>query len=196
MGSYCTIAGSIAPTPGISYEAKATTYQLNGTMDCTSEEPSHGAVTGTGTGTTGCFGGSSAAVLKIAWDNGTVSTVNAQLGDFMYGTGGQGMVDEGTFEGDHVYLGWGRQAARAEESRVRSITRARRDAGVVAVLVGIRHREREGADLLPAARVRGPWAVAALGSGWLAAALLIAPGVAAIPLAVAVWATCTAVAVR
>jgi hypothetical protein len=49
---------------------------------------------------------------------------------------------------------------------------------------------------LPAARLRGPWAVAALGAGWLAAALLVVPGVAAIPLVVAVWATCAAVAVR
>ena len=114
MGSYCTIAGSIAPNPGISYEAKATTYQLNGTMDCTSEEPSHGTVTGTGTGTTGCFGGSSAAVLKIAWDNGTASTVSAQLGDFGYGTGGYGTVTEGMLKDSHVGLGWGRDAAGAE----------------------------------------------------------------------------------
>ena len=114
MGSYCTIAGSIAPNPGISYEAKATTYQLNGTMDCTSEEPSHGTVTGTGTGTTGCFGGSSAAVLEIAWDNGTASTVSAQLGDFGYGTGGYGTVTDGTFKDSHVGLGWGRNAAGGE----------------------------------------------------------------------------------
>jgi hypothetical protein len=113
--SYCTMAGSIAPTPGITYESRPTTYQLNGTMDCTADEPAHGNVTGTGRGTTGCFAGSSTALLKVAWDNGTVSTVNAQLGEFMYGTGGHGMVEEGTFEGSHVYLGWGRQAARAEE---------------------------------------------------------------------------------
>jgi hypothetical protein len=52
------------------------------------------------------------------------------------------------------------------------------------------------AVLLPAARRRGPWAVAALGAGWLAAALLVVPAVPAIPLVVAVWATCTAIAVR
>ena len=114
-GSYCTIAGSIAPTPGLTYESKPTTYQLNGTMDCTADEPAHGTVTGTGKGTTGCFAGSSTALLKVAWDNGTVSTINAQLGEFTYGTGGHGTVEEGTFEGSHVHLGWGRQAARAEE---------------------------------------------------------------------------------
>jgi eukaryotic-like serine/threonine-protein kinase len=52
------------------------------------------------------------------------------------------------------------------------------------------------AVLLPLARARGLWAVAALGSAFLAAALLAVPGVAAIPLVVAVWATCAAVAVR
>ncbi|HYH50259.1 MAG TPA: hypothetical protein VEG38_12005 [Acidimicrobiia bacterium] len=113
--SYCTLAGSIAPDPGITYESKPTTYQFTGTMDCTADEPAHGTVTGTGKGTTGCFGGTSTALLKVAWDNGTESTINAQLGEFTYGTGGHGMVEEGTFEGSGVYLGWGRHAARAEE---------------------------------------------------------------------------------
>jgi hypothetical protein len=49
---------------------------------------------------------------------------------------------------------------------------------------------------LPFARARGPWAIAALGAAVLATTLLIVPGVAAAPLAVAVWATCVAVAVR
>jgi hypothetical protein len=52
------------------------------------------------------------------------------------------------------------------------------------------------AVLLPAARARGPWAIAALGAAFLAIALLVVPGVAAAPLVVAVWATCLAVAVR
>jgi hypothetical protein len=52
------------------------------------------------------------------------------------------------------------------------------------------------AILLPLARTRGPWAIAGLGAGFLAAALLMAPGVAAVSLVVAVWATCLAVAVR
>jgi hypothetical protein len=50
--------------------------------------------------------------------------------------------------------------------------------------------------LLPFARARGPWAVASLGAGFLAAALLVVPAVAAAPLVVAVWATCAAVSVR
>jgi hypothetical protein len=114
-GSYCTMAGSVAPAPGLTYESRPTTYQLDGTLDCTADEPAHGTVTGTGKGTTGCFGGSSTALLRVAWDGGTVSTISAELGEFTYGAGGHGMVDHGTFEGDHVYLGWGRQAARAEE---------------------------------------------------------------------------------
>jgi len=52
------------------------------------------------------------------------------------------------------------------------------------------------AVLLPWARERGPWAIALLGAAFLATALLLVPGVAAIPLVVAVWATCVAVAVR
>jgi hypothetical protein len=52
------------------------------------------------------------------------------------------------------------------------------------------------AVLLPTARARGPWAIAGLGAAFLATALLLAPGVAVVPLVVAVWATCAAVAVR
>jgi hypothetical protein len=52
------------------------------------------------------------------------------------------------------------------------------------------------AALLPLARARGLWAIAALGAASLAPALLLAPGVAAAPLVVALWATCLAVAVR
>jgi hypothetical protein len=52
------------------------------------------------------------------------------------------------------------------------------------------------AVLLPFARARGPWAVALLGGAFLAAALLVVPAVAAVPLVVAVWATCAAVSVR
>jgi hypothetical protein len=49
---------------------------------------------------------------------------------------------------------------------------------------------------LPYARSRGLWAVAGLGAGFLAAALLAVPTVAAAPLVAAVWLTCAAVAVR
>jgi len=49
---------------------------------------------------------------------------------------------------------------------------------------------------LPLARTRGLWAIAGLGAGFLAAALLLAPAVGTISLVVAVWATCLAVAVR
>jgi hypothetical protein len=138
-GSYCTIAGSIAPTPGITVDSKPTTYQLNGTMDCTADEPTHGTVTGTGKGTTGCFGGSSTALLDVAWDNGTVSTISAQLGDFTYGTGGHGTVDEGTFHGSHVHMGWGRGAARAEERCVNSQVKSYEFAGGMHFYPGSSH---------------------------------------------------------
>ncbi|HSC73298.1 MAG TPA: serine/threonine-protein kinase [Gaiellaceae bacterium] len=52
------------------------------------------------------------------------------------------------------------------------------------------------AVLLPFARSRGLWAIALLGAGFLAAALLAVPVVAAVPLVLAVWVTCAAVAVR
>jgi Protein kinase domain len=52
------------------------------------------------------------------------------------------------------------------------------------------------AAALPYVRSRGPWAVAALGAAFLAAALLAVPAVAAAPLVVAVWATCFVITVR
>ncbi len=52
------------------------------------------------------------------------------------------------------------------------------------------------AAALPYARARGPWAVAGLGAGFLAAALLAVPTVAAAPLVVAVWVTCLVITVR
>jgi Protein kinase domain len=52
------------------------------------------------------------------------------------------------------------------------------------------------AVLLPLARTRGLWWIAGLGAAFLAAAVLPVPEVAVVPLAVGVWATCVAVAVR
>ena len=52
------------------------------------------------------------------------------------------------------------------------------------------------AVLVPYARARGPWGVAALGSGMLVSALLPVPAVAAIPFVVSVWATWVALVVR
>jgi serine/threonine-protein kinase len=52
------------------------------------------------------------------------------------------------------------------------------------------------AVLLPFARARGPWYVAAFGAAMLPALLLPVPDVAAIPLVVCVWAICAAVVVR
>lgn len=110
----CTIAGAVAPTPGVGYAPQSGTYELKGTMDCTSDSPSHGEMTGTGTGTIGCLGGSSTATLTVAWEGGQTSTMKLQLGDATYGTGGFGTVDEGEFKGAGVMVGWGREAAGAE----------------------------------------------------------------------------------
>jgi hypothetical protein len=49
---------------------------------------------------------------------------------------------------------------------------------------------------IPFARERGLWGIAALGAGLMACALLPAPAVAATPLVVAAWATCTVLALR
>lgn len=110
----CSIAGAVAPTPGIGYAPQSGAYHLKGTMDCTSEHPSHGEMTGTGTGTIGCLGGSSTATLTVAWEGGKNSTMKLQLGDATYGTGGYGTVEDGEFKGAHVMVGWGREAAGAE----------------------------------------------------------------------------------
>lgn len=110
----CSIAGAVAPTPGAGYAPQSGAYQLKGTMDCTSENPSHGEMTGTGTGTIGCLGGSSTATLTVAWEGGKNSTMKLQLGDATYGTGGYGTVEDGEFKGAHVMVGWGREAAGAE----------------------------------------------------------------------------------
>jgi hypothetical protein len=49
---------------------------------------------------------------------------------------------------------------------------------------------------LPYARERGLWAIAGLGAGLIAVTLLPAPSVAAAPLVVTAWATCTVLALR
>jgi hypothetical protein len=50
------------------------------------------------------------------------------------------------------------------------------------------------AIVLPLARERGLWAIAGLGAGLIAVTLLPAPSVAAVPLVLAAWATCTVLA--
>jgi hypothetical protein len=50
------------------------------------------------------------------------------------------------------------------------------------------------AVVLPFARERGLWAIAGLGAGLIAVTLLPAPTVAAAPLVLAAWATCSVLA--
>ncbi|MGH3104905.1 MAG: MFS transporter, partial [Gaiellaceae bacterium] len=52
------------------------------------------------------------------------------------------------------------------------------------------------AAALPLARARGTWGIAAWGAALLAVALLPAPDAAALPLVLAVWATCAGLATR
>jgi hypothetical protein len=49
---------------------------------------------------------------------------------------------------------------------------------------------------IPHVRERGLWWIAGLGAALIAAALLPAPAVAAFPLVLAAWATCTVLALR
>ena len=49
---------------------------------------------------------------------------------------------------------------------------------------------------IPHVRARGPWWIAGLGAALIAAALLPAPAVAAAPLVLAAWVTCTVLALR
>ena len=49
---------------------------------------------------------------------------------------------------------------------------------------------------IPHVRERGPWWIAGFGAALIAATLLPAPAVAAVPLVVSIWATCTVLALR
>jgi hypothetical protein len=113
-GNACTVAGAVASATGLRYLPGTGTFTLRGTMDCTSKEFSHGELTGTGTGTLGCVGGITDAVLKVLWSNGKTSTIELKMGDFAYGTGGHGSVTHGALAGRHVGTAWGREAAGAE----------------------------------------------------------------------------------
>jgi hypothetical protein len=103
-GADCSFAGSIAPTPGVTYAPGQVVYTMQGAVDCQSIESgaSHGTVTGKANGTRSCFGGLSDATMAIAWDNGRSSTLHVTFGDLAYGRGGYGAVDTGEFRGDSV----------------------------------------------------------------------------------------------
>src|SRR5919108_3731435 len=53
----CSVAGTVASTPGVGYAPQSGTYEVKGTLDCQSGAHKHGEMTGTGTGTIGCIGG-------------------------------------------------------------------------------------------------------------------------------------------
>jgi hypothetical protein len=129
----CSIAGSVAPAPGVGYTPQSGTFNLTGTLDCSSDAPSHGTMTGTGTGTIGCLGGSSTALLTVAWDGGQTSTMKVQFGDVTYGTGGYGTVDDGAFKSSQVMLGWGREAAMSEMRCISGGVKSYEFAGGVAI---------------------------------------------------------------
>jgi hypothetical protein len=113
-GNICSIAGTVASAKGLRYEPGNGSYKINGTMDCVSQQFSHGVVTGWGNGVIGCVGGVSQAVLDVAWQDGRHSVLTMQTGDLTYGTGGYGEVTKGVLMGSHAGMMWGRQAAGAE----------------------------------------------------------------------------------
>ncbi len=113
-GNACSVAGHITSPQGVTYSPNDGTYNVRGVLDCTSEQFSHGVLTGKGTGLLGCFGGFSDAVYRIAWSNGETSTITMKSGDLTYGTGSYGTVTDGALTGSHVGMMWGRYAAGAE----------------------------------------------------------------------------------
>jgi hypothetical protein len=128
-GNACSIVGTVADPAGVRYEPNHGSYTINGAMDCTSREFSHGIVTGHGSGIVGCFGGASHAVLDVAWQNGERSELSIQTGDFTYGTGGYGFVTRGALTGSHVGMAWGREAAGAEMTCMTDAVRSYEFAG-------------------------------------------------------------------
>ncbi len=103
----CSFAGSIAPTPGVTYAPGEVTYTMAGTLDCLSSAStvSHGVVTGKASGVRSCFGGLSGATMTVAWDDDQTSALHVNFGDAAYGRGGYGVVDAGEFKGDSVAVG-------------------------------------------------------------------------------------------
>ncbi|HEX3828718.1 MAG TPA: hypothetical protein VHV82_15750 [Sporichthyaceae bacterium] len=113
-GNACSVVGTVASPTGLRYEPTGGSYVVDGVMDCTSKAFGHGTITGRGKGIVGCLGGTSAAVLDVAWRNGEHSELTMQTGDLTYGTGGYGIVTRGAMTGSHVGMAWGREAAGAE----------------------------------------------------------------------------------
>jgi hypothetical protein len=52
------------------------------------------------------------------------------------------------------------------------------------------------AAAIPSVRRKGPWSIAAFGAATMAVTLLAAPTVAALPIVLAVWATCAVLALE
>ena len=132
-GNACSVAGNISSHDGVRYAPQEGTYDISGVLDCTSEEYSHGVLTGKGTGLLGCFGGFNEAVYKIAWSNGRVSHIQVSSGDLTYGTGSYGMVTTGALTGSHVGMMWGRYAAGAEYKCAKDAVRSGQFAGGIGI---------------------------------------------------------------
>jgi hypothetical protein len=113
-GNACSVAGTLSSPMGVRYAPDEATYDVAGTLDCTSSKYSHGTLTGKGSGVLSCFGGFSEATYKIVWSNGETSLISTKAGDFTYGTGNYGEVMKGAMQGSEVGMAWGREAAGAE----------------------------------------------------------------------------------
>lgn len=95
--------------------------------------------------------------------------------------------------GDAPPLGLGIAGSEAPAAVAGALSRALlAQPGIAVAALGL----AAASALLPAARARGPWAVAALGAGLMAAVLLPAPSVVALPIVVATWAICMPLILR
>ncbi len=80
-GNACSVVGTVASATGLRYEPTGGSYVVDGVMDCTSKAFGHGTISGRGNGIVGCLGGTSQAVLDVAWRNGEHSELTMQTGD-------------------------------------------------------------------------------------------------------------------
>lgn len=95
--------------------------------------------------------------------------------------------------GDAPPLGLGIAGSEAPAAVAGALARALIDQpGIAVAALGL----AAAGGLLPSARARGPWAVVALGTGLMAAILLPAPTVAALPIVLGTWAVCLPLILR
>ncbi len=116
-GEDCSIAISMAPmSPSMTYVPGQATYKMSGFADCmsTSAQAMHGTFTGAGSGMVGCSGALREATLNFVWNDGKTSTEHLQFGEFLYGGGAFGSVNNGEFNGSSVGMALERRGGGGE----------------------------------------------------------------------------------